>query len=369
MRGRISRLDRTFRDGKKGVFIRCDGFEYELFGRCKADIATKIEVGAEVEFETAPSSQHPDRLQAKNICLPGAAAPILIPPQTHTETQVPPPADCHYYLPRDTASLLFSAAGTEIQNTALKTQKYLQKPVIRHDRNGNPIRVSLKQQNIGDRPVLYSQAETTMLNNLSGEQLRVLSKYEYCHSVRATLGSRMTLGLGSESILETDITLHHTYGFPYVPGSAVKGAARSFIIRELFGGDENTAMRDVAFANIFGNQGQRGALCFLDVFPAQCRCLDVDIMNPHFAKYYQGTAAPTDDDSPNPIKFYAIPAGAEFLFRICSRTLDIRKQVIGGHGFTSLFAEMLGYAGLGAKTSAGYGWFGGLKEVEVPQNE
>src|SRR5690348_13694917 len=36
---------------------------------------------------------------------------------------------------------------------------------------------------------------------------------------------RMVVGLGSESVLETSICLHRTYGVPYIPGSALKGLA------------------------------------------------------------------------------------------------------------------------------------------------
>jgi hypothetical protein len=34
---------------------------------------------------------------------------------------------------------------------------------------------------------------------------------------------RLAVGLGGESVLETSITLHRTYGVPFVPGSAIKG--------------------------------------------------------------------------------------------------------------------------------------------------
>lgn len=34
---------------------------------------------------------------------------------------------------------------------------------------------------------------------------------------------RMAVGLGDESVLETSVTLHRTYGVPYIPGSALKG--------------------------------------------------------------------------------------------------------------------------------------------------
>jgi hypothetical protein len=45
---------------------------------------------------------------------------------------------------------------------------------------------------------------------------------------RATVKGRMIVGLGDESVLETSIALHHTYGVPYIPGSALKGLASSY---------------------------------------------------------------------------------------------------------------------------------------------
>jgi len=39
---------------------------------------------------------------------------------------------------------------------------------------------------------------------------------------------RLIVGLGLPSPLETGITLHHLYGFPYLPGSAIKGVTRGW---------------------------------------------------------------------------------------------------------------------------------------------
>ena len=45
---------------------------------------------------------------------------------------------------------------------------------------------------------------------------------------------RLVVGLGNESVYEISITLHHIYGFPYIPGSAVKGVVRSYFIKTEF---------------------------------------------------------------------------------------------------------------------------------------
>ncbi len=43
----------------------------------------------------------------------------------------------------------------------------------------------------------------------------------------STMG-RMVIGLGGENVLETGITLHHTYGTPLIPGTALKGLASHY---------------------------------------------------------------------------------------------------------------------------------------------
>lgn len=37
------------------------------------------------------------------------------------------------------------------------------------------------------------------------------------------VSGRMVIGLGTTSVLENGLTLHHTYGTPVIPGSALKG--------------------------------------------------------------------------------------------------------------------------------------------------
>lgn len=45
---------------------------------------------------------------------------------------------------------------------------------------------------------------------------------------------RLIVGLGNPSVYETSITLHHIYGIPYIPGSAIKGVVRSYFIQKKF---------------------------------------------------------------------------------------------------------------------------------------
>lgn len=50
----------------------------------------------------------------------------------------------------------------------------------------------------------------------------------------STLSWRMLIGLGASHPHETSMTLHHIYGVPYIPGSAVKGVTRHWSILKLF---------------------------------------------------------------------------------------------------------------------------------------
>lgn len=52
-------------------------------------------------------------------------------------------------------------------------------------------------------------------------------------SFRAQVMWRLVVGLGLPSPLETGITLHHLYGFPYLPGSAIKGVTRAWRMQRI----------------------------------------------------------------------------------------------------------------------------------------
>lgn len=45
---------------------------------------------------------------------------------------------------------------------------------------------------------------------------------------------RLVVGLGNPSVTETSITLHNTYGTPYIPGQALKGITRNYFLQKYF---------------------------------------------------------------------------------------------------------------------------------------
>jgi CRISPR-associated protein Cmr6 len=249
-----------------------------------------------------------------------------------------------YYLPKDTSMLLSELTEYNVENAALCLQKYICKLEV-------------------DKVHKYSTVGRQLLKKLHQQQLSVLDCFQHSYCCKGTLGSRMIVGLGIESVLETSILLHHTYAFPYIPGSIVKGCLRSFIIRDLFCNDEEEANVDQDFVKAFGTHETQGKIVFLDVFPEQCNYLDIDIMNSHYSDYYDGKKAPTDTIDPRLIKFNTVPIGTKFIFRIVSRTLNPRTHEIKNISLIDLLKFTVIEVGMGAKTAVGYGWFKKIVEV------
>jgi CRISPR-associated protein Cmr6 len=103
---------------------------------------------------------------------------------------------------------------------------------------------------------------------------------------------------------------------------------------------------------------KRGALDFWDVFPSPEKGkLTVEIMTPHYGKYYQGEEAPHDSGAPVPVSFLAVPAKSQFDFHVVCHTsrlpsgLDGQWRALLDRAFQHAFEWM----GFGAKTSVGYG--------------
>ncbi len=223
--------------------------------------------------------------------------------------------------------------------------------------------------------------------------------------------TRLIVGLGSGSVLETSIKLHHIYGVPYIPASAVKGVLRAYriwklidwnsfkyllaeylienyqldkfnqqkekLIRKIQNGNFDKKFKEIDkelsdedlerkkqelidFVNsisqeeiekivrIFGNQQQKGKLIVLDAYPTNFEGFDIDIMNPHFPDYYDKGEPPADWQNPNPITFLTIPENTEFNFYFKN------TSAYGGNLEEDL-KKAFEYIGIGAKTAIGYG--------------
>ncbi len=171
-------------------------------------------------------------------------------------------------------------------------------------------------------------------------------------SRQARVKNRLAFGLGSDGVLETSVTLHRTYGVPYIPGSALKGMAAAFA-RQYCGPEWQIGKP--YFETLFGSTGKAGYVTFFDALYVpksghEGKSLHFDVMTVHHRGYYEGKDQPPADwDDPNPVPF--ISATGNYLIALaapegCETWRDRALQIL----------EMaLEHEGVGAKTSSGYG--------------
>lgn len=198
-----------------------------------------------------------------------------------------------------------------------------------------------------------------------------------------TIDWKLSIGLGNESVYETAIKLHHIYGIPYIPGSALKGIVRSYIILEKFSknknGDidlknaESCALEDQGFCDIFGcpkesfyGESRQGRVVFFDALPLSSPRIEPEIMNSHFDEYYSdrsNTVPPADYHNPKPI-FFLVVKDTKFEFTVGVKNIDnksiqkgiFREEMPLSVAYTWMQKALKEY-GIGAKTSVGYGYF------------
>jgi len=177
----------------------------------------------------------------------------------------------------------------------------------------------------------------------------------------AEVHGRMVVGLGAESVLETSITLHRTYGVPVIPGSALKGLASATADR-LVADDqwrrakqarEGAAPTSAGRSHLalFGDTTTAGYVTFHDALwipgDETSLPLDLDVMTVHHPEYYAGKAQPAADwDSPNPVSF--VTARGKYLLAVTGPAEWAERAM-------ALLKLGLQTEGIGAKTAAGYG--------------
>ncbi|MCL6445453.1 MAG: type III-B CRISPR module RAMP protein Cmr6 [Alicyclobacillus sp.] len=186
---------------------------------------------------------------------------------------------------------------------------------------------------------------------------------------------RLTLGLGMASVHEIGFMFHPLYGVPFIPGSSLKGLA-SHYTHEVWGiqyedpryqrGGEIHALMFGVGSDELGRDDravdQQGTLVFHDalLFPEDLKCLELDIMTPHYSKYYTGSAAPNGMEDPVPVLFPVL-RNARFRLQVtCPAAPEPARWADWG---MKVLLEALVAWGIGGKTSSGYGR---AEEVEQP---
>ncbi len=260
-------------------------------------------------------------------------------------------------VPNDTC-LILQNPKINIDNFYLKLNKF----TIFNDND----EAKIKEQNISEE---FFYRDWSFYNKQIKNYYKDIEKLNLKFSELIELKTNYRLVIGSEqSIYETSIRLHHIYGIPYIPASAIKGVVRSYYILEKFANKleeykdrynkfeeevlfkkEDGKYKEKCFVDIFGSQEQEGKIIFFDAFPTTKPKIKIDIMNPHYGHYYNDGKAPTDTKNPIPINFLTIE-NTTFKFFIASKeSLD--------KNFITLFKEALQDHGIGGKTAVGYGIF------------
>ena len=166
----------------------------------------------------------------------------------------------------------------------------------------------------------------------------------------------IVVGLGTQSVRETNVALQHTWGVPFLPGSALKGLASAAAHR--LAGDatwekaREEQKQGEDHALLFGDTTSAGVVVFHDAWwmPApsdKTLPLDLDVMTVHHADYYRdGKSAPADWDEPNPVAF--LTARGKYQVALSGPEAWVLRA---GEWLKAGLDEL----GLGAKTQAGYG--------------
>ena len=180
--------------------------------------------------------------------------------------------------------------------------------------------------------------------------------------------SKLQIGTGIASIFETHLQMHHVYGVPWIPASSVKGAVRSWVIAKYFQASEKKALKDSGFSFLFGTHESKhglAAVAFGDAFPTQGLKMEMDIINVHQMKYYDGKGLPIDSAQPNLVNFLVLKPACQFSFSVGMLGKGAVKGSLAKHHpskepldlVAHLLVEALANWGVGAKTSLGMGRF------------
>lgn len=179
---------------------------------------------------------------------------------------------------------------------------------------------------------------------------------------------RLLVGHGEENILEAGLRLHHTYGQPVIPGSALKGLASHYcdIVwgqRPLQGKASCEAQRlrreGEYHRLLFGSTDDGGVIVFHDAwldpdFAPVRHGLQLDVTTPHHPAWQtEPSRPPSDFDSPVPVSSLSVTG--RFFVSVSWNGPEHSDAT----NWTSLAMQLLKEAlrewGVGGKTSSGYG--------------
>jgi CRISPR type III-B/RAMP module RAMP protein Cmr6 len=198
--------------------------------------------------------------------------------------------------------------------------------------------------------------------------LRALASRRHIVRLQVEPEWRLAVGLGgTANAHEISLALHGTYGWPVLPGSALKGLTAAWAVAA--GTEESgdigrilgTPRLDVAT----GRDAAQGTVCFLDGIPdGQAVAVEADVLTPHVKPYYDGAAGgtlvpPAEYHNPVPLIFLTVRG---------TFAVDLHGA---NREDTERAADWLIQAGddlgAGAKTAAGYGYLSIRRRKDAPE--
>ncbi len=197
--------------------------------------------------------------------------------------------------------------------------------------------------------------------------------------------SRLLVGHGNAAATDVGLTIHHTWGVPVIPGSALAGVTAHYVATELGAEHDPEPLRHELrgpkyddngvvigppgelYGRLFGvpeiagqGAGRRGELVFCDalyVGGQPSLGLELDVLTVHQSDYYAsaGKDPPTDHCDPIPVSFLTVGRSVQFL-------LAIEGPMALAELAMRLLLDALERHGVGGKTSVGYGRLRPVKE-------
>lgn len=341
----------------------------------------KVEGKKDVKFNSGNLNFKPEKEQAVSFIIDSIDGQIPIAIKVKLLADMAPvaknvkthQAQLQYILaPKDTVDEISNL--TQIENFALRYQKFvIAKRNFEIDKKSAVFNFDFNKQKPRNYADNITESAKAIFGDCNFEQLELEVDW------------RLAIGLGTESVYETSLTLHHIYGIPYIPAQSLKGAVRNYTINKYFESEVDAIINNKTFCLLFGTPEEikvkidnkitksfksaikkdfAGFVTFFEAFPLYLdgKTIKEDIMNPHYGDYYAKNKAPGDYYNPNPINFLTVEnTPFRFVFGVNPKNnvkvtwfneemllIDLAKKLI---------KEALILSGVGAKTAVGYGYF------------
>lgn len=212
----------------------------------------------------------------------------------------------------------------------------------------------------------------------------VVRKYAKARQLVARLEANLIINQSGGVLENAGICLHPLRGYPYIPGSSIRGVALqaawlqwqqekseelALRIADVFGFPTQKPELDLLIKQAQQDKELKALASKLSFLPAMAIgrrgeiLLQSDICTPHHRDYYdEKSEFAFDNEDPVPLAFPTVKEGTHFLFRIMPLPRADEQCIEDAENFLVLGLTELG---LGAKTNAGYGWFYFCKEYSA----